>query len=243
MPAEADLQRIGALLGDRVRATMLTALLSGHAQSASALAATAGASPSLTSAHLRKLLDGGLVTVEQSGRRRLYRLASPQVAELLEAVMLVAPDQPVASLRQANRRAHLRGARLCYDHLAGVLGVAVTEALVARTALADAHGGFGVTAGGEALFAELAVDVAGLRRARRPLTRACLDWTERRPHLAGGLGAALASALLERRWVTRRPGSRGLEVTVAGRQGLAGWIGLDVDGVDVAPVTQRPSRR
>jgi DNA-binding transcriptional ArsR family regulator len=126
MPAESDIARVGALLADRTRATILTTLLRGDALPASALADAAGATRSLASTHLGKLLDGGLVTVAPAGRRRLYRLASSEVADAIEAVMRIAPEQPVRSLRQANRNAVLRHARLCYDHLAGVFGVGVT---------------------------------------------------------------------------------------------------------------------
>ena len=229
--AGPDLATIGVMLGDRVRSAMLVSLLDGEESPASGLAAAAAASPSLASAHLRRLLDGGLVRVRADGRRRLYRLASPEVADFLEAGLLLTPaTTPVSSLRAATRRDQLRRARLCYDHLAGVLGVAVTERLVELGCLADADAGLALAApAGDRVLERLGADPDSLRGARRPLTRACTDWTERRPHLAGSAGAALASALLDRRWVLRRPGGRGLDLTADGALGLHDWIGLRVE--------------
>jgi DNA-binding transcriptional ArsR family regulator len=226
MTEEADLAHIGVLLGDRTRAAILLTLLNGEAEPASVLADAAGASRSLASAHLRKLTEGGLITVTKDGRRRLYRLASAQVAEMLEAMEAIAPGQPVSSLRQANRNAQLRVARLCYDHLAGVFGVSVTEALVARGALRA--GSFELTADGEGLMADLDVNVAQLRSSRRPLTRTCTDFTERREHVAGALGSAIAGAMLERGWVVRRTGTRALRVPDDGRRAAEAWLGAEL---------------
>ena len=132
-PVTRDLAQVGALFADRTRARILLALLGGTPQPASALADAAGVSRSLASSHLRKLVEGGLLTVEPRGRQRLYRLAGQPVAHALEAVMLLAPPARISSLREANRGESLRRARLCYDHVVGVLGVGVTEALVERT--------------------------------------------------------------------------------------------------------------
>ena len=229
MTAETDIAHIGMLIGDRTRAAMLTTLLRGDSLPASALAEAVGASRSLASAHLRKLTEGGLVTVEPAGRQRLYRLASAEVAETLEAVMQLAPrPAPVRSLRQANRHAHMRHARLCYDHLAGVFGVGVTEALVGRGALRATEAGFLVTAPGEALFGELDIDIAAMRAVRRPLTRTCMDITEYRHHLAGALGAAIATQMIERRWVTRRTGTRAVIVTDQGHRSAERWLDVEL---------------
>lgn len=228
MTGESNLAAVGALVGDRVRAGILLRLLDGAGASASELAADAGASPSLTSGHLRKLLSGGLVAVEPVGRRRLYRLASPEVAEMLEAMQQLAPDLPVTSLRGANNKRRLRRARLCYDHLAGVLGTAVTEALVRHQALRSESDVLVLGDRAPEVLGEVGIDLAPLGAAARPLLRQCTDWTERRPHLAGGLGAAVAERMLEQRWVLRRPGSRGLDVTADGATGLEGWLDLRV---------------
>lgn len=224
MTGDSDLAAVGRLVGDRVRAAILMSLLSGGATSASGLAAAAGASASLTSGHLRKLLDGGLVDVTTSGRQRLYRIASVEVAEMLEAMQLVAPTTPVTSLRGANGRRRLRRARMCYDHLAGVLGIAVTDGLVARDVLLD--GSLAIGDGAEPALAEVGLSLTPLLHGSRPVVRACTDWTERRPHLSGGLGAAVATTFVERGWVVRRAGSRGLDVTADGAVGLEEWLGV-----------------
>jgi DNA-binding transcriptional ArsR family regulator len=226
MSIEFDLASVGALVGDRVRAAILLRLLDGAGLSASELAEFAGASPSLTSGHLKKLLAGGLVAVEPDGRRRVYRLASVEVAEMLEAMQHLAPDLPVTSLRGANSKRRLRRARLCYDHLAGVLGTAVTDALVRADALRSDSDVLLLGDRAPDVLGEVGIDLAPLRAASRPLLRQCTDWTERRPHVAGGVGAAIAESLLERRWVLRRTGSRGLDVTVDGAAGLQSWLDL-----------------
>jgi DNA-binding transcriptional ArsR family regulator len=223
-----DLAALGALIGDRTRAGILDHLQRGGATSASDLAAATGASASLTSSHLRKLLDGHLVAVEPVGRQRLYRLASVEVAELLEVMQLVAPETPVTSLRGASTKRRLRRARLCYDHLAGVLGMAVTDALVRRQALRRDSDALVLGRRARSVLAELDVDLAVLQEAPRPVVRSCTDWTERRPHASGGIGAAVAGVLLEREWVVRRHGSRGLDVTADGAAGIEEWLGVRV---------------
>jgi len=227
MTGDADLSRVGTLIADPKRAKMLLTLLGGQTESASALADAAGASRSLASAHLGKLVDGGLITVEAQGRRRLYRLAGQPVADAIEALTQVSPPTKVRSLRDANRKENLRQARLCYDHLAGVLGVNVTAALMDSGALVDADAGFALTPAGEAVMDDLSIDVPALRRRRRPLTRACKDWTEPGHHLAGGLGAAIAAQCFERRWIERGAAGRIVRVTPAGRRGLRSWAGVE----------------
>lgn len=226
MAADADFASIGALLADDARATMLLSLLGGDAVPAGELARRAGVSPSGASAHLRRLRDGGLIAEEAVGRRRLFRLASDELAEALEALARVAPPKPVNGLRAAQAGEALRHARTCYDHLAGELGVAVTDALVARGVLASSDGTFAVSAPGAVWFEQLEIDLVPLRRARRSFARACLDWSERRPHLAGSLGAAVASAFFARRWIERLPGGRAVVLTPAGAAWLETELGL-----------------
>ncbi len=221
MTGEADLAAIGTLLADRTRATILLTLLNGGLTSASALADRAGVSRPLASAHLRKLTDGGLLAVEPHGRQRLYRLSSQAVADALEVLILLAPPLVVRSLRQANEGIALRHGRLCYDHLAGRAGVALTEALVAGGWLEPSAGDFRVTPAGASKFAALEIDVETLAARPRPLTRACLDWSERDHHLAGALGAALTNELLRRGWLQAREASRVVAVTDEGRAALA----------------------
>jgi DNA-binding transcriptional ArsR family regulator len=216
----ANVSDVAALLGEPTRAAMLDALMDGEPRPAGELARRAGVAPSTASEHLARLVAGRLLLVEAQGRERRYRLASADVADVLEALARLGSDRPVDSLRAAGRREALRAARTCYDHLAGRFGVAVTEALVARGALRAHDGAFELSETGGGLLAELGVDVAGARASRRLFARVCVDWTERRPHLAGALGAALADAALAQGWVCRRPNDRALHVTPAGAAAL-----------------------
>jgi len=217
---KANVAAVAALVAEPARATILDSLMDGGCLRAGDLARCAGIAPSTASEHLRRLLEGRLVVCEQEGRERRYRLASPAVAEALEALARVAPRERVGSLRAANRTAALRHARTCYDHLAGALGVALTDALVARKALVAGDGTYALTARGERMLTAIGVDVEQARAERRAFARPCLDWSERRPHLAGALGAALAETLLARSWVLRRPHDRALVVTQLGEAGL-----------------------
>jgi DNA-binding transcriptional ArsR family regulator len=214
--ADADVASVAALVAEPARAAMLDALMDGSSQPAGELALLAGIAPSTASGHLARLLSGGLVDYDVVGRQRRYRLASAEIAEALEALARLARPVEVRSLRAADRDEAIRRARTCYDHMAGRLGVGLTEALVECRALRPLDSSYELTSAGEETMAVLGVDVAAARAHRRSFARACLDWSERRPHLAGALGAALADAFLERRWVERRPRDRGLLVTAAG---------------------------
>lgn len=222
---------VGALLGDPTRCKMLIALLGGGLMAAGTLARDADVSPQTASAHLAKLVEGGLVVVERRGRQRLYGLAGARVASLLESVAAVAPQ---AGARREPRASRPRDAdplvvaRSCYDHLAGWLGVEVTTALVERGALLESDDDFDVTGAGLAVFERLGVDVAAAQGARRHFARRCLDWSERRHHLAGSLGAALLARMLELRWVARRPTGRSLRITHAGAGALESHFGITV---------------
>jgi DNA-binding transcriptional ArsR family regulator len=218
---DIDIAAAAALMADPARATMLQALMDGGALPSGVLARRAQIAASTASEHLNRLLAGGFVLREVSGREHLYRLASPAVAETLESVARIATAVEVHSLGGANRAEAIRTARTCYDHLAGKLGVGLTEALIHRGALVEGSDAYELTDSGERLLAELGVDVAAARKRRRSFARACLDWSERRPHLAGALGAALADALLAHAWVLRRPSDRGLRITRVGRRELA----------------------
>jgi len=242
MDGDADVARAAALLAEPARAKVLIALADGRALPASLLATEAGVSPQTVSSHLHKLLDGGLVEMERSGRHRYYKLAGPEVAEAVEAVARIAKPQPIKSLRQSTKAAALREARTCYDHLAGRLGVALLEGLVRRDALERTDGGEGAerrrddplaqqlpdgpyvlgSAAAE-VFGDLGVDLSA-QNSRRQLLRFCVDWSEQRHHLAGRLGASVAQSLLERDWVRRRPRQRAVDLTDSGRAGLAGLL-------------------
>ena len=234
MEPDADLASVAALMADRHRAQMLLALLGGTPQSGSALAEAAGISRSLASAHLKKLVAGGLVRAKSSGRQQLYSIASEPVADALEILILLAPARQPGSLREATRAKSLRWARMCYDHLAGAVGVSVTEALIARGLVRERDGGYLLTAEGAAGFGGFGIDVDRLERRTRPLLRPCLDWSERRYHLAGSLGAALTSTLLTRRWIATREASRIVTVTKAGEAGLREWLGVDLEELRAA---------
>lgn len=224
-PSATTMASVAALVGDPTRAEMLALLLDGRAHTVGELARHAGVAVSTASEHLGRLLDGGLVVVEPQGRHRYHRLAGPGVATVLEQLHALAA-QPAVPVRAP---AALAYARTCYDHLAGTVAVALYDRLVASGALRLGDAGPELAPAGAAVLARLGVDAGVVAapgpRGRRPLTRACLDWTERRPHLAGALGAALLDSLMAARWVVRQPSSRAVHVTEAGRAGLAEALG------------------
>jgi len=205
---------------------MLLSLLDGRIRPAGELAHLARVTPATASEHLAKLVAGGLVAVEPHGRFRYYRLASSRLAEAMEALAAIAPPQPVAGVRQRQHTTPILRARLCYDHLAGTLGVQITEALVAEGALIREDRAFVLSDSGPGAFADLGIDVAALGRQRRSLGRACLDWSERRYHLAGPLGIALASRLFELNWIERSSAPRVLRLTNAGRRAIKTRFGV-----------------
>ncbi len=234
MDPDADLAAVASLMADRNRAQMLMTLLGGIPQSGSALAEAAGISRSLASAHLKKLVAGGLLRAQASGRQQLYSIASEPVADALEILILLAPAAQVRSLTEATRARSLRWARMCYDHLAGTVGVVVTEALIGRGLVYEEDGGYRLASRGAVEFGGFGIDVDRLEHRTRPLLRPCLDWTEQRYHLAGSLGAALTAALVGRHWITRREASRIVTVTPAGEAGLLEWLGTDLAQIRAA---------
>jgi DNA-binding transcriptional ArsR family regulator len=232
---EANVALPAALIGDPARAAMLLALLDGRALPATQLAWIAGVSPQAASNHLAKLADGGLVAVSPQGRHRYYRLAGAEVAQALEALARLAPTpRPLAPPLSPKAR-RLREARTCYDHLAGRLGVALADALE-REGLVAADGPerYRLTPSGAARFAELGVELAGVRAGRRGLARPCLDWTERRRHLAGPLAARLLERLFALGWLERGRESRAAVLTAAGREGLRRTFGVEVEAAEAA---------
>jgi DNA-binding transcriptional ArsR family regulator len=231
MPGDADISRVADLIADRARGRILMALIGGRELSASLLAEEAGVSRSTASAHLRRLTEGGLIAVRVDGKRRHYRLAGPQVADVLERLTALAPAEPIASLRASTRAARLRRARTCYDHLAGRLGVTLMQAMLDRSFIvggdgtydadrpgADAPASFGheadytLSGAGRDFLDALGVRLAG---GRRPLVRYCVDWTETRHHLAGQVGRGLYDRFLDAGWV-EPGGGRVLRITASG---------------------------
>lgn len=215
------LEELGKVVGEPARIRILQELLGGLPLPAGAVAARVGLAPSTTSAHLARLHESGLIDVEHRGRTRLARISRPEVAEAVEALLTLAAESPVTSLSASNRRTALREARTCYDHLAGWLGVALADHALDRGWVIERHGVWLLPDDNPSLMA----DAIGLPLqwplTTRPAVRACPDWTERRPHLAGHLGAMVLGALLDAGWVRRRRHDRAVHLTDDGREGLA----------------------
>jgi len=207
---------IAALLGDPARANMLTALMHGQALTASELAQEAGVALSTASGHLGRLQEAGLVGIEKQGRHRYFRLSGADVAGVLEGLMGVAARTGHLRVRTGPRDPELRRARVCYDHLAGDAAVRMYDHLQAAGMIAESGGALRVTKAGERFFSALGIDLNALANGRRPLCRACLDWSERRYHLGGALGAALLNQIYDRGWAKRVPNSRVVTFTKAG---------------------------
>jgi DNA-binding transcriptional ArsR family regulator len=217
MSDSTQLAATAALLGDPARANILTALMDGGALTAKELAYAARVSPQTTSGHLGKLTEAGLLVPEKQGRHRYYRLASPLVGRMMESILAVAgPDpRPRAAWRGGEA---LRTARTCYDHIAGRLGVALADALQAQGHVTLSADGGEVTEAGVAFLRDFGSEPAG---GKRVFCRPCLDWSERRPHIAGRLGAALACRCFELGWIVRQRDTRALAITEAGQAGFA----------------------
>lgn len=222
-----SMAEIGALVGDPARANMLTALLSGQALSASDLAWHAGVTPQTASGHLARLIEAELLKVLAQGRHRYYRLASPLVAAMLESINIVAAVQAPPRRRPPSRiDAAMRDARTCYDHLAGRLGIAWADMLVGRRYIELSDEAGALTRSGRKFFAEFGIDLGAVQRGRRCFCRACLDWSERRPHIAGALGAAIAARCFSLGWIAHLKDSRALTVTGKGVTGLRDRVGV-----------------
>ncbi|MEV1159564.1 winged helix-turn-helix domain-containing protein [Micromonospora chokoriensis] len=232
-----------ALLADGTRAGICVALLDGRAWTAGELARRAGVAPSTASDHLTRLVRGGLLVEERQGRHRYLRLAGPSVAQLIEQLAghAPAPPTPTGSLRAATASAALTYARTCYDHLAGRLGVLLYDALVADGRL-DRSSGLALTADGWAWATDLGVPVRALSTGRRPMVRDCLDWTERRQHLAGALGAALRRRFADLGWITQGTG-RAVRLTPTGRTALAATLSVPDDTLAPTPSPSPASGR
>jgi DNA-binding transcriptional ArsR family regulator len=225
MDAGPKIAQVAALVGDLARANMLACLMDGRAMTASELAYVSGVAPQTASGHLAKLSDARLLIVEKQGRHRYFKLASPQVGRMLEELMVVAQEGP------ARRHTHWRGgdalktARTCYDHMAGRIAVSIADHLIAKSHVVLDEDGGKVTDAGRAFLEGVGVDLAAASK-RKVFCRPCLDWSERRPHLAGVVGGALLGYALRRGWVERVKDSRALTVTAAGHQGFADTFGV-----------------
>jgi len=216
----ASITRVAALIGEAGRIRMLTALLDGSLHSASDLAMAAEVSPQTASSHLSKLRSGGLIACEPSGRQRLFRLKNADVAAAIEALGALAPGSGAPDIPE------LRFARTCYDHLAGMLAIAIRNQLLCKDLLRQRGDTFVVTAPGERFLRTLDIDAGALRRLRRSFARQCLDWTEREPHVGGGVGAALLSEFMNRKWLARIRKTRVVRLTAAGERGFEQVFGI-----------------
>ncbi|MEO8557814.1 MAG: winged helix-turn-helix domain-containing protein [Rhodospirillales bacterium] len=217
MKTGPDIALVAALLGDPARANMLTALMDDRSLTAGELARHAGVTPQTASSHLAKLQSGGLIEAQRQGRHSYFTLADTDVAAVLEGLMGLAARAGHKRLRTGPKEPALRQARVCYDHLAGDAGVALFDGLLGKKLLAEKGERLGLTAKGEVFMRELGIELDGLGSVRRPLCKSCLDWSVRRSHLAGALGAALLERLYALKWARREDGTRIVAFTPRGR--------------------------
>ncbi|SES39105.1 metalloregulator ArsR/SmtB family transcription factor [Rhizobium sp. NFR03] len=226
LPTGNMIAQAAHLMGDPARANMLAALIGGEALTAGELASHAGITPQTASGHLAKLLDGRLVAAERQGRHRYFRLASPSVAHVLEGLMGLSQTSPASPAKRHGPRAEaMRWARTCYDHMAGRIAVEIAANFEQRGLVHRSEGVGVLSAEGHRFFCDFGIDLAGISPSKRPLCRMCLDWSERRPHIAGKLGAAMLTRTIELGWVVRRPNTRTLTISATGRRGFADMLG------------------
>lgn len=218
---------IAALVGDPARATMVSAVLDGGALTASELAFAARITPQTASTHLAKLTEAGVLSVVRNGRHRYFRLASPTVADMIDGIVAVALQRRPRYHPLSRQARALSAARICYDHLAGRLSVDLTDAFVAREYVVLGDEAAEITTAGTRFFHEFGIELPTLRSTRRHFCRLCLDWTERRPHIAGGVGAAITKRYFDLGWMERMKRSHAVIVTPLGRRGFQKTFGID----------------
>ncbi|OIA98645.1 transcriptional regulator [Paenibacillus sp. LC231] len=229
MNANSNIAQVASLVSDASRAAILTVLLDGRYHPASELAYMANIKPQTASFHLSKMVAANLVTVEQQGRHRYYGIQNQEVAQIMETLLSITPPAEIRSLNQAAENEALRQARTCYDHLAGKLGIQLTNSLLSAGVLSEVEDQFTVTEKGEGFFKAFQVDLCRVKRKRRSFTHRCLDWSERRHHLAGALGHALLERLLELHWIQRVPNTRAIKITPEGKKGLQEIFHIDAE--------------
>jgi DNA-binding transcriptional ArsR family regulator len=234
--AQPAVAEIAALVGNPARANILMALIEGRALTATELSYVAGVSPQTTSEHLAMLREANLLSMAKQGRHSYFRLGSPQVAHMLESIMVVAADAPQRYRPRWNGGEQLRTARTCYDHIAGRLGVALTDAMNRQEHIVLSEDGGVITRAGEKFLTDFGVLLEDAKRGRRTFCRPCIDWSERRLHLAGALGAALAERCLELGWVARVRGSRALKISAEGHSGFRELFGFTLPDEEIAPL-------
>jgi len=227
MNTDPDLATIAALIADPGRATMLSVLMGDITLPAGELARLAKITPQTASTHLAKLVKGNLLSVTATGRHRYFRLSNKDVARALETLALIAPAAHIHSLNDTLERKAVHRTRTCYDHLAGELGVGLTQALIDQGFIQHHDEAYEVTGIGERGFNSFGIDCLQLQGKRRVFARVCLDWSERKPHIAGALGAAILQRSFELKWIVRVSGSRAIRVTETGRNHFKNEFGLE----------------
>ncbi|ASK60776.1 transcriptional regulator [Virgibacillus phasianinus] len=220
MNANPNVAEIAAILGEPSRALILTSLMDGRFHTASELAYMAGIKQQTASFHLAKLTDAHLITKEKHGRHRYYQLVDGDVAQVVESFLSIARPPEIRSLKQSAQMKSLKSGRTCYDHLAGELGVKLTQHMLQEGIIEKTEKEFMVTAKGELFFEEFGLDIATLRQKRRSFSRTCLDWSERQHHLAGALGQAITAKFFDLNWIERHSSSRAVKLTKEGETGL-----------------------
>lgn len=220
MNPKPDIAELISRIGDPSRVAMLLCLLGGKALPASELARAARIKPQTASSYLREMIESGLLVHESYGRHRYYRIANDEVGQAVETLSAIAPSKPIHSRLESDQSKALHFARTCYDHIAGEVGVALTDKFIERGFIREEERNFVVTQDGVKWFTEFGIPVTEIRSGRRHFARQCLDWSERRHHMSGILGAAVTNRLFELKWIVRVPGGRTVRVTDAGLRGL-----------------------
>jgi DNA-binding transcriptional ArsR family regulator len=220
MPGDFNIVPIATLLADPTRASILQELSDGRALPAGELARRARVNPSAASAHLSKLVGAGLLAVEKQGRHRYFRIANATIVHAIETLAALAPARPVRSLRDSQIAEAVRNARMCYNHLAGNLGVKLTQALVDKQVLVASDEGYSITPNGLLWLDDFGINTAAFTKRVSLIVPQHIDWSERLPHIAGELGAALARRLFELEWIIRTPSSRAVRLTATGQEAL-----------------------
>ncbi|AKG36827.1 ArsR/SmtB family transcription factor [Paenibacillus durus] len=229
MKANSNVAMIASLVSETSRAAILTVLLDGKFHAASELAYMVGIQPQTASFHLAKLVNANVVAVEKQGRHRYYGIQNQEVAQVMESLLSIAPPIEIKSLKQSSEDKALRYARTCYDHLAGSLGVQLTNTLLRTGILREEKEEFTVTENGKKFFTSFQIDFENVKNKRCSFSHKCLDWSERRHHLAGALGNALLEKFLELNWVQRLPKTRAIKITSEGKTGFKEVFSLDIE--------------
>lgn len=229
MKTNSNVAIVASLVSETSRAAIITVLLDGRFHAASELAYIVGIKPQTASFHLAKMVDANVVAVEKQGRHRYYGIQNQEVAQVMESLLSIAPPIEVKSLKQASDDKALRLARTCYDHLAGSLGVQLTDTFIRIGVLREENKQFTVTEKGKEFFTNFKIDLENIKKKRRSFSHKCLDWSERRHHLAGALGNALLEKLLELNWVQRLPKTRAIKITSEGKIGFKEVFSFDIE--------------